>query len=754
MNRDGKDSDVRFPAVLTALGLTAGLLTGHATLHAAPADGHTLPATLFVSRSLDGTPQISPAGVRTTSTQVRTSAAISAVTLRTNGTTFGYGASFRLTGDVTPAVAGVTITRQRLLNGAWTDLGSTTTNAEGRWSMRVTAPELTQTIVYRVVASSGERTTVSDRVTVRIVTPAAASRARATANAVRAVTLAASAQQVVGPTEFTLSGRVTPARAGITVTRQRLSGGRWIDLGSTVTNARGRWTMAITPPNQTQNITYRVVATAAATPVVSSERLTVAVRRAAAVTPTPSPTPSATLSPTASPSPSETATVSDTSTVTASPTPTPSPTDDGMPRVGPGRRILGTDISRWQHPNGAPIDFQKMFRAGSRFVFIKASDGDAVEGTGVGHGNASVWYAADRRDAQAAGMLTGFYHFAQLPNTNSVNVITRSAQLQADLAVSRLARVGGYNAMDLPYVLDIEVAPPGINRAGITLFSRLWIERVQSKTGVRPIVYASPSYLEGKTNRDAFWRQSPLWIAHYMSDREVARRMPGSKLGGGCWATAWTLTNCELQWTFWQYTSKARGSDYGVTSTFIDLNVFNGSAAQLRALTTGEWVPAEGDFMPENEPTYMVVTPTQLAAGDWQLSVRVYRIVNGVPTLEPVIAGQLQTRLALPPGWTATASPTPSESATPSPTESDGQADAGDVDNPRPSPTATASPTPSPTTSEAPRPRVATIRKTADGQWTITVRDLPAGVSTVTVTFSDAARIHQGTAAAIALNQN
>ena len=42
--------------------------------------------------------------------------------------------------------------------------------------------------------------------------------------------------------------------------------------------------------------------------------------------------------------------------------------------LGPGNRIHGMDISRWQHPYGAAIDFKKMYDAGVRFVLIKGSD--------------------------------------------------------------------------------------------------------------------------------------------------------------------------------------------------------------------------------------------------------------------------------------------------------------------------------------------------------------------------------------------
>ena len=43
-------------------------------------------------------------------------------------------------------------------------------------------------------------------------------------------------------------------------------------------------------------------------------------------------------------------------------------------RVGPGDRILGSDISRWQHGGNAQINFVKMYDAGMRFIFIKGTD--------------------------------------------------------------------------------------------------------------------------------------------------------------------------------------------------------------------------------------------------------------------------------------------------------------------------------------------------------------------------------------------
>ena len=47
---------------------------------------------------------------------------------------------------------------------------------------------------------------------------------------------------------------------------------------------------------------------------------------------------------------------------------------DDLSLIGPGDRLHGADVSRWQHPNGKPINFKKMHDAGLSFVMIKASD--------------------------------------------------------------------------------------------------------------------------------------------------------------------------------------------------------------------------------------------------------------------------------------------------------------------------------------------------------------------------------------------
>ncbi|WP_343576718.1 glycoside hydrolase family 25 protein [Mycobacterium sp.] len=64
--------------------------------------------------------------------------------------------------------------------------------------------------------------------------------------------------------------------------------------------------------------------------------------------------------------------------------------------------VRGVDVSSWQHPGGAPIDWWKVADAGYRFVIIKATQG-------VGYTN--PWWERDYSDAFAAGLLVGAYHY-------------------------------------------------------------------------------------------------------------------------------------------------------------------------------------------------------------------------------------------------------------------------------------------------------------------------------------------------------
>ena len=254
-------------------------------------------------------------------------------------------------------------------------------------------------------------------------------------------------------------------------------------------------------------------------------------------------------------------------------------------QLGPGGRIHGADISRWQHPNDAPINFEKMYGAGIRFVIIKASDtrddADAL---------ALKYVMMDRSAAQAAGIFTGFYHYAVLPDVKTDQQVIVDAQTQAQKALWRLGALGGYNERDMPYALDLEnncVRLSGktcaryLPKTQITLWAKTFLKIVKEKTDRTPIIYSYPSFLEGAMVRDEELRQYPLWLAQYAINPADPLAQPGLK-DGGCYVHSWTTANCSSTWTIWQYSSCGIAPKYGVPSNRLDLNVFRGSHLLLQ----------------------------------------------------------------------------------------------------------------------------------------------------------------------------
>lgn len=228
-------------------------------------------------------------------------------------------------------------------------------------------------------------------------------------------------------------------------------------------------------------------------------------------------------------------------------------------QAGPGTRIAGVDISRWQHPNDKLIDFTKMYKAGVRFVMIKASDTRDLSDA-----QANKWVRVDALAAKAAGLYTGFYHYATLPDSPNADVIVKDAQTQAQKAIWRLASLGGYTNRDLSYALDLEnncirTSSNGscakyASRNAVTLFAKTWLATVAEKTGRKPILYSYSQFLENAMVRDPALTQYPLWIAHYSINPADPLAQPGKKVGG-CYVHAWTTSNCQSEWTIWQYSS-------------------------------------------------------------------------------------------------------------------------------------------------------------------------------------------------------
>jgi len=418
-------------------------------------------------------------------------------------------------------------------------------------------------------------------------------------------TLTMSLNQTPGRSEpiVTLFGQIKPARAKIPVTVQVLLNGKWQDTNFSTKSAKvGTWRVVAVVTALEAKMKYRAKATISGRTLYSTAREVV-------IKPTPE-------------------------------------MIDGSPIVvhsnGPGGRIHGSDVSRWQHPNDAPIDFVKKYKAGLRFVMIKASDSrddsDAL---------ALKYVIMDRSAAQAAGIFTGFYHYAYMPDSKDPATIKADAAAQAQKVLWRLAALGGYNEMDLPYALDLENNCVQYDNSGcvkyaskqtVTLWAKTFLAIVKEKTGRTPILYSYPAFLENAMVRDEELAQYPLWLAQYGIDPADPIAQPGLK-PGGCYVHSWTSINCSSQWIIWQYSSCGIAPKYGVPGNRLDLNVFRGTQDDFLALATGTWTPTPADFMPKNETSTISVTSVRASTTDKDaiVKVEVFR-----PTGLPVVTGTVR----------------------------------------------------------------------------------------------------------------
>ena len=161
------------------------------------------------------------------------------------------------------------------------------------------------------------------------------------------------------------------------------------------------------------------------------------------------------------------------------------------------------------------------------------------------------------------------------------------------------------------------------------------------KTGRKPFFYSYPTFMEQAMVRSEKLRQYPLWKARYGIDPADLTAEPGRK-DFGCFVHSWSTSDCTSLWQIWQYSSCGIGKRYGVASTRIDLNVFRGDTASFLQLTRGVWTPQTGDYLPIKEPTTMFITDIRATSTDkpTRIKVEVKR-----PSGNPVVTGTVAFRL-------------------------------------------------------------------------------------------------------------
>lgn len=195
--------------------------------------------------------------------------------------------------------------------------------------------------------------------------------------------------------------------------------------------------------------------------------------------------------------------------------------------------LKGIDISH--HQNGINIE-----STGVDFVICKAT-----EGVGYVDKCCDKFYQA----AKKCGKKLGVYHFARPDLGNS-------AVAEADYFLSQIQ---GY-IKEAILVLDWE---PGGNKIGDVSWAKAWLDRVYSKTGVKPVIYMSASPMRSYDWSSVAKADYGLWVANYgvndgAAHEDVFNRYP---------LKYWSF------YALWQYTSKGRVPGYGGN---IDLDYFSG----------------------------------------------------------------------------------------------------------------------------------------------------------------------------------
>ena len=221
--------------------------------------------------------------------------------------------------------------------------------------------------------------------------------------------------------------------------------------------------------------------------------------------------------------------------------------------------VSGVDVADWQHPDGSDIDWKSVEADGQKFAFIKATEGQ---------GYTNPYFEDDVKQAKEAGLRVGSYHFAR-PG--------ESAALQAANYANTIRTMP---QPSLPPVLDIE-SDDGVGPEEVQRWVKEFVTEVEALTGRTPMIYTYRYFWSEQMGDTTDFKDYPLWLAAYQD--EVPTELPGG----------WEYM------TFWQRSDS--GNVNGITGN-TDMNLFNGSEAELDSLGTGNQVKLG--------PTLRLATPS------------------------------------------------------------------------------------------------------------------------------------------------
>ena len=127
--------------------------------------------------------------------------------------------------------------------------------------------------------------------------------------------------------------------------------------------------------------------------------------------------------------------------------------------------------------------------------------------------------------------------------------------------------------------VDYEKTNNTLDWAGENNFKKFW-DYLHDLTSLPVVLYTSPYiFRDNLCAYNVYWKDVPLWMAHYngLDPQNAAPTVFG--------ASGWLL---------WQYSCTGKGGSYGVESTYVDENVFNGTIEEMNNLM-GIILPIPGE---------------------------------------------------------------------------------------------------------------------------------------------------------------
>ena len=224
--------------------------------------------------------------------------------------------------------------------------------------------------------------------------------------------------------------------------------------------------------------------------------------------------------------------------------------------------VLGIDV----YAGNGTMNWSQIAATGIQFTMVKATQGDAASDN-----YQDPQLSNNETGATANGIYVGCYDFAD-PST-----VTPTAE--ASYFVSYAQQYGSFNTGKLLPMLDMENDQGPIDGASsLNAWINAWQADVYSLTGLHPMLYVNPDYINTYGLTPSGTGISSLWLADWdwanptrpPSNSQMAGRSPPSN-SWSPWST----------WTFWQYSDY--GSVNGDPDTAVDVDGFNGTLSQLVA---------------------------------------------------------------------------------------------------------------------------------------------------------------------------